>query len=71
MNFRRMKKAGACLVSLLMVLCLSACSVNIPGKKVHSECALSLKKYLEEDPELMALMEKSIEKAHETTLMYR
>ena len=66
------------LVSLLLVLSLSACNINIniydksgatesaaPTQKEHSECALSLKKLLDEDPELMALMEKSIKKAHE------
>ncbi|MBO4374173.1 MAG: phosphatidylserine decarboxylase [Lachnospiraceae bacterium] len=33
--------------------------------ETRSEASLALKKYLDDDPELMALMEKSIQKAHE------
>ena len=73
----RSKYLNVSLVCLLLVFSLSACTINIsisadagteestaPDRKEHSECALSLKKLLDEDPRLMALMEKSIEKAH-------
>jgi hypothetical protein len=56
------------LLSLLLSLSLSACGINnnisnksvaaegaAPTQKEHSECALSLKKLLDEDPELMTL----------------
>ncbi len=64
-------KKHALLLLVLLSLMLSGCTVDITlntnstKEAVHSESALSLKEALDADPELMALMEKSIAKAHE------
>ena len=73
------RKKAAILLSVMISLMLSACTVDIninpneitrTAKKEtqeteHSEAALAIKQALDDDPELMTLMEKSIAKAHE------
>ncbi len=73
------RRKHAILLLVLISMMLSACSVNInintdgtkeTGKinsqeSSHSEATLALKQALDKDPELMAMMEKSIAKAHE------
>ncbi|MCR4683851.1 MAG: phosphatidylserine decarboxylase [Lachnospiraceae bacterium] len=73
------RKITAILLSVMISLMLSACTVDInidpsetakTAKKetqetARSEAAISIKQALDDDPELMTLMEKSIAKAHE------
>ena len=65
------KKNSVLLLLVLICLTLSGCTVDITlntnstKETVHSEAVLSLKNALDDDPELMALMQKSIDMAHE------
>ena len=65
------RKKPVLLILVLIGLMLSGCNVNVTlntnsaKETAHSDAALSLKSALEGDPKLMALMEKSIAKAHE------
>ena len=61
------KKLFALMLSLLLSLsCISCLAEAAPQlEPQHSEVALAMQSYLEEDPELMTLMEKSIAQAHE------
>ena len=56
------KKLFALMLSLLLSLsCISCLAEAAPQlEPQHSEVALAMQSYLEEDPELMTLMEKSI-----------
>ena len=62
---------GRKIISLLMALMLTFSSILCLAEPApdlelpRSRAALSMMEYLESDPELMALMEKSIEKSHE------
>ena len=64
-----MKRIAALLVSLVLLqacVCTTAVSeAALQPELTHSEARLSMEAYLEADPELMALMEKSIAKAQE------
>lgn len=64
-----MKRIAALLVSLVLLqacVCTTAVSeAALQPELSHSEARLSMEAYLEADPELMALMEKSIAKAQE------
>ena len=61
------KKLFALTLSMLLALsCISCLAEAAPQlEPQHSKAALAMQTYLEEDPELMTLMEKTIEKAHD------
>ena len=63
-----MKRIVALLVSLILLQCVCTAAVSeaaLQPELKHSDARLSMEAYLEADPELMALMEKSIAKAQE------
>ena len=74
------RRVYVAILTAIVSFALTACTLNVSintgqqpddttgsyvSEQEHSEATLALKKYLEDDPQLMALMEKSIEKAHE------
>ena len=61
------KKLFALMMSMLLALsCLNCLAEAAPQlEPQHSEAALAMQSYLEADPELMHMMEKSIAQAHE------
>ena len=72
---KRTFRTVLCLALAAMLFCCSA-FLRVPGSAAlaeaapelqpeHAECTLAMMEYLEGNPELKALMEKSIRKSHE------
>lgn len=61
------KKLFALMLSILLALSYFSCLAETVShfEPQHSEASVAMRSYLEEDPELMSLMEKSIALAHE------